>query len=204
MEAILDGTTAWPISRDDQTFGDLLEQIRRQVEGKNRVIVQVSLDGEVINRVRQDELKDKRVSSYRLLEVRTVDPIRLSADTVLLLQPYLTNLEKLHEEGSTLLKHEDLAHGVAKLSQCLDGWEILMHAMRDLAYLSSVDFTTISPGTGTLEDRIRKLQSMLLRFRTALEMRETERLGQIVDRDLYPLLREWRGVLDALPARLSR
>lgn len=204
MEVIVDGSTGLPVSDDDQHFGALLEQIRRQVEGKNRVVVSFTLDGETINRVRQDELKEKKVGAFRLLEVRTVDPIRLSADTVTLLQPYLGNLEKLHEEGSTAIKHEDLARGVAKLSQCLDGWEILMHAMRDLAYLSSVDFTTISPGTGTLEDRIRKLQTTLLRFRTALEMRETDRLGQIVDRDLAPLLREWKGVLEALPARLTR
>lgn len=202
MEVILDGSSGWPVSDEDATLGSVFAQVRRQTEAKRRLVVSLMLDGETINRARETELRDKPARAFSLLEVKTVDPVRLSADTVRLLLPYVTDLERLHEEGLAHLRAEELTRALQKLAQCMDGWDVLTHAIRDLAHLTHIDFTSVPHGAGTLEDRLRRLSATLVRFRSALELKETERIEGIVNRELRTHLKDWRGVLETLRTQL--
>ncbi|MBI2901716.1 MAG: hypothetical protein HYY17_16145 [Planctomycetes bacterium] len=204
MEVIVDGSYGWPVAREESTLGEVFDQVRRQVEGKSRVVVALVLDGESLNRAKQEELKGAAVHGRGLLEVKTVDPVRLSGDTVSLLLPYLAGLERLHEEGAAFLAREELTGALQKLAQCMDGWDVLTHAVRDVAHLTDIDFTAIPHGNGTLEDRLRRLSAALVRFRAAIELKEAERLSAIVEKELRVQLQEWRGVLETLQARLVR
>ncbi len=204
MEVIVDGSYGWPVANEEATLGEIFDQVRRQAEAKKRVIVALLLDGESVARPRQEEMKATSVRAYSLLEVKTVDPLRLSGDTVGLLVPFLAGLERIHEEGLAALRAGDLALALKKMSQCVDGWDVLTHAIRDIAHLVEVDFSTLPPGSGPLEDRLRRLGATLVRFRTAVDLKESERLSAIIERELKTHLREWRGVLEALQSKLLR
>jgi len=198
MEVVIDGRTGLAAARAGATFRDILEMVRREVEGRRRIVVSLTLDGEVLSRERKEALLDQVAAGDALLEVRTADPYRLAVETLSGLQGHLANVDRALGAAAELFKGGEYSRTLDKLEESFHGWEILIRAVRDVGLLSSADFFRISTEGDSIDWCIRRLQAALLRFETALETKDVPRLNDIASEELRPQVAKWRGVVAAL------
>lgn len=205
MEVVVDGTGGWGMApADAATLGTILASLRTEASRRHRAIVSLCLDGEELPRDRQEALSPMTAGQYRLLEVRTVDPVRLSLDTLSGLTQHLANMEGVHREGGRLVRDGHLERAAETFEACFAGWEIVLRAVRDVSRLAGMKLTELTPDGISLEDRMQRLQKSLLTFRTAFGSRDLVTVGDVSEFELVPAIGEWKRVLEHLQQLLSR
>ncbi len=204
MEVVIDGRTGLAAGSAGATFGEVFDRVRREVAVRRRVIVSFSLDGEVLSRQRMETLSGKAPPVGALLEVRTADPYRMAVETLAGLQGHLANVEKGLEEAARQFDAGEYTKTLAKFEECFQGWEILLRAVRDIGMLASADFFKLSVEGDSIDWCIRRLQSALLRFETALVTKDVLRLGDIARGELRPQVARWRAVFAVLGDHVAR
>ncbi len=198
MEVVVDGSTGLATSKLGGNFREVLESLRQAVAGRGRRVVSVTLDGEVLSRERQEALGNESPGRFALLEVRTVDPRRVATETLAGLSGHAANLERTHAAASALIEADEFSKALEKLDECFHGWSLLIRAVLDIGGLVSADFEAIQVSGDTVEGHIRKLQAVLVRFKTLLDLKDLDRIPVVAGDQLRPLLADWRGVLEAL------
>jgi hypothetical protein len=186
------------------TFRAIFDSLRKFISLRRRVIVAFTLDGENVTPQQEAELSGRVTGTYGLLEVRTVDPFAFSLDTLTGLLGLLRTMEKTHDEASAFVARGEYTKALEKFDACFQTWDILVRAVRDVGAVSSADFRTLQAGGQPIQDRIRQLQDILLRFTAAFEFKDVMRIGEIVQTELRPRLADWRGVIDALSQHVAR
>lgn len=198
MEVVVDGSTGLATSKIGTTFRQVFENLRHAVATRRRVVASIILDGETLTRERQDALANESTERFALLEVKTVDPFRLAAETLSGLGGHLTNVERMHEAASALIESDEYAKALEKLDECFHGWSLLIRAVLDVGGLVSADFEAMQTSGDTIEGHIRKLQAVVVRFKTLLDLKDLDRVPEVAQGQLRPLLADWRAVLESL------
>ncbi len=204
MEIVIDGSTGLPAAQAGATFRAVFETVRREVEGRRRIVVSYTLDGDVLNREGMEALSDQAPGGDALLEVRTADPFKLAFETLSGLQGHLANVERALDTAAGQFAAEEYSKTIGKLEECFHGWEILIRAVRDVGTLTSADFFSLSAGGDSIDLCIRRLQATLLRFETALGTKDVPRLSEIAGGELWPLVAKWRTVVAVLGEHVAQ
>lgn len=204
MEVVVDGKSGMNAPETGTTFHALFESLRKTAASRKRAVVALVLDGETLSVERQAELAGQAPGAYELLEVRTVDPFEFSINTLIGLLGHLRNMEKTHGEATGFVDKGEFSKALEKFDACYQGWDILVRAVRDVASLSSADLRSLKAGAVTLQEQIRLLQDVLLRFSAAFEFKDVMRIADIVQNELRPRLGDWRAVVDALSQHAAR
>ena len=204
MEVVVDGRSGMNAPESGPTFQSIFEQQRKAASSRRRAVVSFVLDGETLSIERQADLSGQAPGSYSLLEVRTVDPFEVSVGTLTGLRGHLRNMEKTHDEAAIFAGSGEFAKALEKFDACFQGWDILIRAVRDVASLSSADLRSLKAGGAFVQDEIRLLQDVLLRFSAAFEFKDVMRVADIVHGELKPRLEDWKAVVDALSQHVAR
>ncbi|HYE99357.1 MAG TPA: hypothetical protein VEJ18_10620 [Planctomycetota bacterium] len=204
MEVVVDGRAGLTTPETGTTFRTLFEQIRRSAALKRRVVVSLTLDGETLSAEREGTLAGQPPTGFALLEVRTVDPVQLSLETLGGLQGHVANMIRTHDEAAEASEKGEYARALEKFDAVFHGWDILLRAVRDVGALSGADFRQLTAGDGPVENRIRQLQDALLRFSAALEFKDVPRITEIVKQELRSALDHWKEVVAALTRHVGR
>jgi hypothetical protein len=204
MEVVVDGRAGLSAPETGTTFRTLFEQIRRSAALKRRLVVSFTLDGESLSPEREGSLAGQPPAGFGLLEVRTVDPVQLSLETLTGLHAHVANMIRTHDEAAEAAEKGEYARALEKFDAVFHGWDILLRAVRDVGALSGADFRQLAAGDGPVENRIRQLQDELLRFSAALEFKDVPRITEIVKLELRSALDHWKDVVDALSRHVAR
>ena len=204
MEVVVDGRTGLSSIQAGATFRSVFESIRKTAASRRRVIVSVVLDGEVLSPERQGLLAERSSSDFGLLEIRTIDPIRLSLETLTGLMAHVNNMERTQRESAKAAESGEYAKALEKFDAVFNGWDILLRAVRDVGALSSADFRALQAGGGSVEIRIRELQDALVRFSAALEYKDVPVITDIISNELDRALSHWRGVVESLSKHVGK
>lgn len=203
MEVVVDGRTGLVTPPEKTPIREILGAIRKSIAEQGRVVVSFTLDGETLSAERQLALLEKESGAYSLLEVKTIDPREVSAATLLGLASHMDNLKKSHGEAAALLEAGQYAKALDRFDSCLGGWDTLVRVVRDVGALASADFRTLKSGGRTVEDHFHGLQEVLLRFASAMDVKDMRRLGELYAQELRPQLDLWSGVVGLLRSGVS-
>lgn len=198
MEVVVDGRSGGESPAAEALLKDVLQALRGDVASRHRSVVSVTVDGEVLDDALEEELGGRATGSFSLLEVRTVDPIAFSKETLAGLTGHATNLERSHEEAAALAKEGAHSRALSIFEECFRGWGVMTRAVRDIGTVSGADFTTLEVGGGTVDDQIRMLHDILVRFKGAFEIRDAVGVAEIARQELIPQVAQWRAILEAL------
>jgi hypothetical protein len=204
MEVVVDGRMGHSSPEGVATFRSVLESIRRTVASRKRIVVSMMLDGEALSPERQTLLAERPAAELGFLEVRTVDPIRLSLETLNGLPSHVKNMERTQAEAATAADSGEYAKALEKFDAVFNGWDILLRAVRDVGALSGADFHALRSGDQPVETRIRELQDALVRFSASLEYKDVPAITEIIAKELTRALAHWRAIVDALSGHVTR
>jgi hypothetical protein len=204
MEVVVDGRTGLSAGQEGATFKAVFESVRRTASSRRRVIVSVILDGEVLSPERQGMLADRASADFGLLEIKTIDPILLSLETLTGLLAHVKNMERTQAEAAAAAESGEYAKALEKFDAVFNGWDILLRAVRDVGALSSADFREMQAGGGSVEVRIRELQDALVRFSASLEYKDVPAITDIIANELSKALGHWREIVECLSKHVAK
>lgn len=202
MQVVVDGKTGLAPS-SEVILKALFAALRRETVAKKRAILAFTLDGEVLTRDREAALSEGDAGAYSLLEVKTIDPISLSKETLAGLLAHADNLARAHDKASDLTVAGEYSKALPRFEELFHGWDILTRAVLDISMLVGVDLGTMQLPAGPALHTIQQLQQALVRFKAAFETRDVVRIGDIAMHELKPLLSSWREIIDALDRRIQ-
>ena len=204
VEVVVDGKSGMNAPETGTTFHSIFESLRKTAASRRRAVVAYVLDGEELSIQRQADLAGQPPGTYGLLEVRTVDPFEFSINTLTGLAGHLKNMSRTHDEASAFVASGEFSKALEKFDACLQSWDILLRAVRDVASLSSADIRALKAGPLPVQEQIRQVQDVLLRFGAAFEFKDVMRIADIVQNELKPRLADWRAVIEALTQHVAR
>lgn len=204
MEVVVDGRMGHSSAQGKATFRSVLDAVRKTVASRNRLVVSMTLDGESLSPERQGLISERSAAEFGLLEVRTIDPLRLSSETLHGLPVHVNNMERLQREAGEAAEASEYAKALEKFDAVFSGWDILLRAVRDVGALSGADFRSLQVGDRPVETRIRELQDALVRFSASLEYKDVPVISEIIAKELSAALVHWRGIVDALGRHVAR
>ena len=182
----------------------MFESVRRTAVSRRRVIVSVVLDGEVLTPERQGLLAERASADFGLLEIKTIDPIRLSLETLTGLLGHVKNMERTQGEAATAAESGEYAKALEKFDAVFNGWDILLRAVRDVGSLSTADFREMKAGGESVEVRIRELQDALVRFSASLEYKDVPSITDIIANELNRSIGHWREIVECLSKHVAK
>lgn len=198
MEVVVDGRTGLSTPGGNADFRTVCESVRRAVSSRKRMVVSMILDGEVLSAERQAMLAARSAADFGLLEVRTIDPLHLSRETLAGLLAHVGNMEKTQAEAAAAAEGGEYAKALEKFDAVFNGWDILLRAVRDVGALAAVDFRSLLAGGAPVDLRIRELQDALVRFSASLEYKDVPAIAEIIGNELRKALGHWRSVVESL------
>jgi hypothetical protein len=204
MEVVVDGRMGHSSPEGSATFRTILESIRRTVASRKRIVVSMSLDGETLSPERQTLLAERPAAELGFLEVKTVDPIRLSLETLAGLPSHVKNMERTQGEAAAAAQSGEYAKALEKFDAVFNGWDILLRAVRDVGTLAGADFQALRSEDQPVETRIRELQDALVRFSASLEYKDVPAITEIIVKELSRALGHWRAIVDALSRHVAK
>ena len=113
-------------------------------------------------------------------------------------------MTRSHDEAAAFVASGEFTKALEKFDACFQGWDILLRAVRDVASLSSADLRLLKVGPFPVQDQIRQVQDVLLRFGSAFEFKDVMRIADIVQNELRVRLADWRAVVEALSQHVAR
>lgn len=204
MEVVVDGRTGLSTAHGEATFRSVVDAVRKSVASRQRIVVSMTLDGESLSPERQGMISERPAADFGLLEVRTVDPLRLSAETLAGLTAHLANMDRTQREAAAASDGGEYAKALEKFDAVFNGWDILLRAVRDVGALSGADFQAVQAGDRPVELRIRELQDALVRFSASLEYKDVAAISEIIAKELTAALAHWRSIVDSLGRHVAR
>ncbi len=203
MEVLVDGKRGVIEVGPSLPFRALFEALQKYAGGRNRVIVSMTLDKQVLSRERRAALADSCPGDRGLLEVRTADLHENVLQTIEDLLRYTGQMESLHEEVASLMGSSKSREALEKSRDCFQGWLLLVSGVAEVAALTRADLISLQAGGASVDAGVRRVQVALMRFQEAFAAKDAARAGGQVQNELRPLLREWILILEALRTHAS-
>jgi hypothetical protein len=203
VKVLVDGSEGWITPEEGAKLGHVLAALRVEAGRRRKAIAAVSLDGEELTREKQDENSHRGVEDFGVLEIRTLDPIDLSLSTLAELGTHLGKMEELHEQAAELMRGGKYDDALVRLRTCVEGWQMVLNAVRDIARLTGAKLGELKAGDKTLSHIMQYLQQTLLRFQTSFGVKDVVTLGDIAEHELAPALGDWGKALESLSEYLS-
>jgi hypothetical protein len=195
MQITIDGKEESFVIDESEPFGRLLERVKEFLAKRKRVILSLKLDGAVIM---AEELSQKKIGQFELLEIQSADPKKLSENTLQELKTLLENLEKTHLWISSQIQKGEILSALPRLVECLKSWQIFFTTIELIGKLLCIRLEEISLGQETLSEALKGLIKHLRDLKNAFDEMDFIRLSDIIEFELKPGLPRWYELVERL------
>lgn len=176
-----------------QTVGQLLAHIQRD----NRLVVHVLVDGEEPDLTRLSRLRQIPVQGHTIF-VETADPTQMAIEVLDAVQEQLKKTDVLKDEATQLLRANQCAQAMEKLSGCFSTWQHAQESVLKTAQLLRIDLSTIHSGDQSLNQLLTSFTQQLRQIKSALEDRDYVLLCDTLTYEMVETSTQWRTAIDAL------
>jgi hypothetical protein len=176
-----------------RTVGQLLSHLQRD----NRLVVHVLVDGEEPDLTRLSRLRQIPVQGHTIF-VETADPSRMAIEVLDAVQEQLEQTDQLKDEATQLLRSNQCAQAMEKLSGCFSTWQHAQESVLKIAQLLRIDLSTIHAGDQSLNQLLESFTGQLRQIKSALEDRDYVLLCDTLTYEMTETSTQWRTAIDAL------
>ena len=191
-----------PCKIEATSIGDAIAGAAAIAERQGRVIIEVTVDGDVWDeqRLASPEFCAGDAGEVRLTSANLGD---LVCQTLNEASGALTDADSLQRNAAELLQADQNPEAMAKLADALDIWLTVQEAVLKCAQAMGLSLDTVKVGDGTVQAAVDRLNVKLRELRDALQ---TGNLVGVSDTLLYELpdvVAQWRQMLDAIRERVQ-
>ena len=192
-----------PITIDDQklapddfgftTVGQVLGHLQRN----NRLVVNVTLNGEAPDLDRMGELRAQSLDGNELY-IETVDPTEMAMSVLDEVEQQLAGTDRARLEAADLLQSDRTVKAMEKLAGCFGIWQHAQQSLLQTARLMGVDLSLLNVEGRPIVEFLQGFSAHLRTIRDALEGRDFVLLGDVLTYEMGDSARLWFVAVQSL------
>ena len=174
-----------------QTVGQVLAHVQQ----KDRMVVQLLIDGEEPEQISQAKLTPL---NGRTIYIETADPRRLALDVIDEVGQQLAQANVLKDESADLLQRNQPNKAMEKLRACFTSWQNAHESVIKIAQLLRIDLQALCVDDQPMSQMLASFADQLRQIRSALEQRDFVLLADILLYETSQTTALWNLALDAM------
>ncbi len=182
-----------------KTVGQVLTHLQK---GSNRLVVHVLIDGEEPDRNHLGKVKQSPLSGHTV-SIETADPREMAMDVLDQVGVELDEAERLKTEAAELLKRNQHAPAMEKLSGCFTTWQHAQESVLKTARLLRIDLSMIRADNCSMADVFAQFSRQLKQIRAALKTRDFAALSHLLLHETAHTSTQWRGAISAMKTTIQ-
>jgi len=185
-----------------EDLASLLEAARSHLTDSERVVVEVSLDGEELT---GQQLENQAQIAVAGREVRfyTADPRALAAETLGQVRQQLQQLDGLQQEAAELLQQDQARAGLQQVGQAVEVWLQTQQAVEHSAQLLGLDLSAMEVDGQSVSQITQNLAEQLKRLKEQLSEGDTVALADALAYEWPETIQQWDRLLETLIERIE-
>ncbi|MAE65009.1 MAG: hypothetical protein CMJ18_12130 [Phycisphaeraceae bacterium] len=198
-----------PVFLDDQQVsleGDDLSQILasagRTLEDSGRIVVEVHLDGQVLQDAQLDEQSHQTLGTSEV-RLYTARPTEIALEALQGMLPQIDSALGLQSGAADRLRRDEHGEAMGELSQAVDIWQQVQQAVVRSVLLVGIDVEDVSVDSGSARDIIEEMVDELRAVRDVIGDGDFVSLADILEHEWPGYAERWRHLLECLIRRID-
>jgi hypothetical protein len=179
-----------------------VEQVLKHLRRRNRIIVNVLIDGKQPDLDRLGSIKKALVANHTVF-VETADPRQMASEVLSEVESQLDEVDRLKNESATLLQRNQVAPAIEKLGGCFTTWQHAQEAILKISQLLRIDLHHIKAGGRALNELMDECASHLRQIKIALEDRDFTALTELLVNKMTSQCAQWRDAIRSLRGAIA-
>jgi len=197
------------VTVDDQTLATdrlgftTVGQVLDHLQGLNRLVVNVTINGETPDLDRLDDLRASGLSGNELY-IETADPREMAVSVLDEVDQQLYDTDRTRAEAADLLQADRTVKAMEKLAGCFSTWQHAQQSLIQTAQLMNVDLTKLDVDGRSLVSFLQDFSAQLRTIRDALESRDFVTLGDVLTYEMTESSNLWHAAIQSLRGAIGQ
>ncbi|MEX0886433.1 MAG: hypothetical protein WD009_08345 [Phycisphaeraceae bacterium] len=200
MPIFLDDTRT-ELAGDD--LADVLEAARTHLAPRDRVVVEVEIDGQTVPASDLEHVASQRIAG-REIRLTSADPRQLVGDTLLQVQDRLEDARKVHEHAAERLQADDPADAMQSLSEAIEIWIQTQQTVLHASMLLGLDLDALTVADERFDQLTARLLERLQSLKAHLESQDTVALADELAYEWPPTIDRWQQLVTTLITHIQQ
>jgi hypothetical protein len=172
-------------------------QVLSHVHTRNRLVVNMLIDGEEPNLERMGEVRRVPLNGHTLF-IETAEPRQMALDVLEEVDQQLDEADRLKGEAVDMLQRNAAVRAMERLSGCFSTWQNAQESLTKTAQLLRIDLSRITIDGRTLQDVFGDFCGQLREVKQAVEHRDFVTLADVLTYEMTQTSRHWREAIVAM------
>lgn len=203
MQILINGQADLVSADPGARFGQVVEEVRQWLLSNSIAILEMRLDGEVLDSIRQADISLQTTEDFETLEIDVVEIAVLAQEVLSSIYQHLPLISQRLIDITARIQGGQTSEAFTLLDDVLEAWGLVLGAIDNLRRLYSVAEVSIAEIDRILAGKEERLRTLLEEIRDAFEDRDLVTVGDCLEYELSPMVADWVEVVDALQAVLA-
>jgi len=190
-----------PVLLDDQTvdfgvqqLGEVLGKANEQATAQGRLVVEVSIDGRVLNHNELQEMAQVPTVAVTV-GLKTANMKDLALETLDQAQDQLDSVRDLQEDAADLLQEDKAIEGFEKIGKLIEMWIQTQQAVGGVAQLMKLDLSKVQVDDQPLSTVSESMVQQLMQLKEAIEAGDTVTLSDALAYEWPEQVDRWERLI---------
>jgi len=186
-----------PLDVQAETLADLLDEARKHLADTGRIVVEVHVEGEMLDDQTLDEQMNEPIGDrdMRLVSVHSKALVSVTLSEV---RVVLGEARELQDEAAELLQHDQGVDAMVKIAAALEVWQQAQQAVLHTIGLMGIDFDQFTVDDLTAPTIVNRLVDQLKSLREAVEAGDGIALADALAYEWPQMTDQWDRLLERL------
>jgi hypothetical protein len=177
-------------------------QVLSHVHTRNRLVVNMLIDGEEPDLDRMSEVKRVALNGHTLF-IETADPRQMALDVLEQVEAQLDEADRLKGEAVDLLQRNAAVRAMERLSGCFSTWQHAQESLSKTGQLLRIDLSRVTIDGRSLADVMGEFCGQLRELKQAMEDRDFVTLADVLTYEMTQISGHWREAIDAMRGAIA-
>lgn len=191
-----------PVQLAGKNLAELIASATRHLSDDGRVVVEVMVDGSVLN---AEEMSQRKDNALEDAEVRLVsaDPVALSVSTLYQVRDQLPQATSLHEQAAECLQQDNPTEALKLLAEVIGVWMQTQEAVLGSAGVVGLGLDQVKVGDEPMSDFTDELIKQLQDLKELIVAGDTVALADTLAYEWPPIVDRWDALIGELIQKID-
>lgn len=204
MDVIVDGERNFSITGEPQTLLDVMAAARIFLQEKQRVVVKLTLDGEIVTLDQIDAVAQRALTGIKVIDICSDSIKHLVEQSLSELQLVLPDLPQACRDLAQLFQGDDPESGFEPFHRLADIWRHVKIRETEIAHAMDIDIESMLVNETPVHMLHGELNQYLSEAAEAIEAGDCILLGDLLEYELAPRAEAEAVIVGLLRDRMAQ
>lgn len=187
----------------NKTLREIAQEIRQDLAPRNRMLVAIYTDGQLVSADSLDAALDSLGGRYGRIDFQSAVPQTLAREVLQQARELVAESTPICQQAGEMLSAGQTARAMELLGNCFGVWSQVQESMARSVDLLGLDLSRMQIEGKQADQLLHEFADQLRTVKEALENRDYVQLSDILQYELQDVAPRWQTLLDRVVAEIS-